>query len=112
MDTPADPVRSWLAQLGIGALGLHEYVRDLPLPTLRILDLARALAVEPDVLLLDEMTAALPADLTERVLEVVGRTAHRPVDRSSSSRIDSSRSPSCVTVPRCCATARRWVSWT
>jgi ribose transport system ATP-binding protein len=40
---------------------------------LRIIDLARALAIEPDVLMLDEMTAALPANLTERVLEVVGR---------------------------------------
>jgi len=29
--------------------------------------------VEPDILMLDEMTAALPADLTEHVLEVVGR---------------------------------------
>jgi ribose transport system ATP-binding protein len=45
--------------------------RDLPLATLRIIDLARALAIEPDVLMLDEMTAALPANLTERVLEVV-----------------------------------------
>ena len=43
----------------------------LPLATLRILDLARALASEPDVLLLDEMTAALPTDLVERVLKVV-----------------------------------------
>ena len=48
-------------------------VRDLPLAVLRILDLARALAIDPDVLLLDEMTAALPADLAERVLDVVGR---------------------------------------
>ena len=45
----------------------------MPLASLRIVDLARALAIEPDVLMLDEMTAALPADLTERVLEVVGR---------------------------------------
>jgi ribose transport system ATP-binding protein len=45
--------------------------RDLPLATLRIIDLARALAIEPDVLMLDEMTAALPANLTDRVLEVV-----------------------------------------
>ena len=112
MDTPADPVRSWLAQLGVGALGLHEYVRDLPLPTLRILDLARALSLEPDVLLLDEMTAALPADLTERVLEVVGaqRLAGRSVTCISHRLIENS--PSCVTAPRCSATARRWGSWT
>ena len=44
-----------------------------PLAVLRIIDLARALAVDPDVLLLDEMTAALPADLAEQVLDVVGR---------------------------------------
>ena len=46
---------------------------SVPLASLRIIDLARALAIEPDVLMLDEMTAALPANLTERVLEVVGR---------------------------------------
>jgi ribose transport system ATP-binding protein len=38
---------------------------------LRIVDLARALAQEPDVLLLDELTAALPTDLVDRVLTVV-----------------------------------------
>ena len=52
----------------------------VPLASLRIIDLARALAIEPDVLMLDEMTAALPANLTERVLEVVGR--QRGGDRS------------------------------
>ncbi len=52
----------------------------MPLASLRIIDLARALAIEPDVLMLDEMTAALPANLTERVLEVVGRL--RGGDRS------------------------------
>ena len=52
----------------------------MPLATLRIIDLARALAIEPDVLMLDEMTAALPANLTERVLEVIGR--QRGGDRS------------------------------
>ena len=70
--TPLDPFIDWVAQLGIEALDPYEMVRDLPLAVLRILDLARALAFEPDVLLLDEMTAALPADLAERVLEVVG----------------------------------------
>ena len=49
----------------------RSLARDLPLATLRVVDLARALAIEPDVLLLDEMTAALPANLAERVLDVV-----------------------------------------
>jgi ribose transport system ATP-binding protein len=50
-----------------------HFPREMPLAVVRIVDLARALALEPDILLLDEMTAALPADLTERVLDVVGR---------------------------------------
>jgi ribose transport system ATP-binding protein len=72
-DTPLDAFRHWLDELGLGQLDLSDAARQLPLASLRIIDLARALAVEPDVLMLDEMTAALPANLTERVLEVVGR---------------------------------------
>jgi ribose transport system ATP-binding protein len=71
--TPVEPFMDWVARLGVPRLDLHAMVRDLPLAVLRILDLARALAIDPDVLLLDEMTAALPADLAERVLDVVGR---------------------------------------
>lgn len=71
-DTPLEPFRHWLAELGLGDLDLSSMARRLPLASLRIIDLARALAIEPDVLMLDEMTAALPANLTERVLEVVG----------------------------------------
>jgi ribose transport system ATP-binding protein len=72
-DTPLEPFRHWLAELGLPNLDLSSVARHVPLASLRIVDLARALAIEPDVLMLDEMTAALPADLTERVLEVVGR---------------------------------------
>ena len=72
-ETPVEPFRHWLAELGLAGLDLAAPARRLPLATLRIVDLARALAIEPDVLMLDEMTAALPANLTERVLEVVGR---------------------------------------
>ncbi|MGH2382036.1 MAG: sugar ABC transporter ATP-binding protein [Candidatus Limnocylindria bacterium] len=71
-DTSVESFRSWVTELGIDHLDLRRHARDLPLATLRILDLARALAQEPDVLVLDEMTAALPSDLTKRVLEVVG----------------------------------------
>ena len=70
--TPGDAFRHWMAELGLGDLDLSDLARTLPLATLRVIDLARALAIEPTVLMLDEMTAALPADLTERVLEVIG----------------------------------------
>ena len=70
-ETPVDAFRARMEALGLPNLDLRSMARDLPLPTLRIIDLARALASEPDVLLLDEMTAALPADLTARVLEVI-----------------------------------------
>ncbi len=72
-ETPLEPFRHWLAELGLPSLDLSTTARRMPLASLRIVDLARALAIEPDVLMLDEMSAALPADLTERVLEVIGR---------------------------------------
>src|SRR3954471_3839441 len=69
--TPVEPFRHWVHELGIDDLNMSSVARRLPLATRRIVDLARALAIEPDVLLLDEITAALPADLSERVLQVV-----------------------------------------
>jgi ribose transport system ATP-binding protein len=72
-ETPLEPFRHWLNELGLPNLDLSTIARRVPLASLRIVDLARALAIEPDVLMLDEMSAALPADLTERVLEVIGR---------------------------------------
>lgn len=69
--TPTEPFRHWIRELGLEKLDMSRMARDVPLAALRIIDLARALAIEPDVLMLDEMTAALPANLTESVLEVV-----------------------------------------
>ena len=66
-----DAVRKWLAELGVVRLDFSLLVRDLPYPTLRLIDLARALASEPAVLLLDEITASLPADLSERIYAMV-----------------------------------------
>jgi ribose transport system ATP-binding protein len=71
--TPMEPFRQWVRELGVDNLDTRDNARDIPLAHLRILDLARALAIAPDVLLLDEMTAALPANLAEKVLEVVRR---------------------------------------
>ena len=64
-------VRRQLAGMDLDGLDLNEQVRDVPLPFLRMLDLARALAFDPQLLLLDEITAALPPDLSERVFNVM-----------------------------------------
>ena len=79
-ETPVEPFRRWVEELGVPDLDLRETARHIPLAILRVLDLARALAIEPDVLLLDEMTAALPANLAEKVLDVVKRQSQdRPL---------------------------------
>jgi ribose transport system ATP-binding protein len=68
--TPIDAVRSSLASMDL-RIDLNEQVGDLPLPLQRMLDLARALAQDPQLLILDEITAALPSDLAERVFTVM-----------------------------------------
>lgn len=64
-------VRSWLKKMGVVSLDFDALIRELPLPVLRLLDLARALALEPSLLMLDEITAALPADQAEHVFTVM-----------------------------------------
>ena len=66
-------IRPWLEELELGDVDLAEYARDLPTPTLHLLDLAQALASLPRLLILDEVTATLPADLSERVFRVARR---------------------------------------
>jgi ribose transport system ATP-binding protein len=64
-------VKDWLERMELAGLDLDQLVRDLALPTLRLLDLARALAHDPQLLMLDEITAALPADQAEHVFNVM-----------------------------------------
>jgi len=68
--TPADRVHQRLRAMELD-LDFSERAGDVPLPMLRMLDLARALARDPQLLLLDEITAALPSDLSERVFAVM-----------------------------------------
>ncbi len=65
-----DAVREQLRRVELD-IDFSEQVRDVPLPMLRMIDLARALSRDPQLLLLDEITAALPSDLAERVFEVM-----------------------------------------
>ena len=68
--TPISNFRRYLVELGMARFDLQSMPRELARPTLSLLDLARALAIEPQLLLLDEITASLPADLTVRVFNV------------------------------------------
>ena len=70
-DVPLATVRSTFSDLGIEDLDPNALVRDLPYPILRLIDLARALASDPTLLILDEITAALPANLADRVFAVM-----------------------------------------
>jgi ribose transport system ATP-binding protein len=68
--TPIAAAHEWLDRMEM-KVDLTEMTSDVPLPTLRMLDLARALARDPQLLLLDEITAALPSDLAEKVFTVM-----------------------------------------
>src|SRR5882672_6395476 len=71
--TTMEAIRPWLDELELEDVDLTEYARDLPTPTLHLLDLAQTLASLPRLLVLDEVTATLPADLSERVFRVARR---------------------------------------
>jgi ribose transport system ATP-binding protein len=63
--------RDGLARFALEELDLTALVRELPLETLRVVDLVRAVARQPHVLLLDELTAALTAEQAERVFALL-----------------------------------------
>jgi ribose transport system ATP-binding protein len=59
-----------LDAMGI-TVNLNEIAANIELPTLRMIDLARALSHDPELLILDEITAALPIDLADKVIEIM-----------------------------------------
>jgi len=61
---------SELALMGLN-VNLNEIASNIELPLLRMIDLARALSHDPELLILDEITAALPIDLAEKVISVM-----------------------------------------
>lgn len=70
-------VQAELEKMGLGALDLREKAGRIPLPFQRMIDLARALSHDPRLLILDEITAALPRDLAEKVFEVMAEQVAR-----------------------------------
>ena len=63
------------AVLDLVGLGTHanDPARDLPVGRQRLLEIARALAARPDVLLLDEAAAGLTAQETRHLVALIGR---------------------------------------
>jgi ribose transport system ATP-binding protein len=72
----ATAVKRELAALDLD-IDFSAHVREVPLPLLRMIDLGRALSRDPQLLLLDEITAALPSDLAERVFTVMRAVRER-----------------------------------
>jgi ribose transport system ATP-binding protein len=68
---PLNAVKEAMRDLGIERVDLNTMAREIDFAILRLIDLSRALASSPRILMLDEITAALPADLSERVFAVV-----------------------------------------
>ena len=73
-------VDPWLERLDLGGFDFGLLVRDVPLATLRLIDLARALALDPRLLMLDEITAALTPEQANLVFDVTREW--RAMDRS------------------------------
>jgi ribose transport system ATP-binding protein len=61
---------SELSSMGL-SINLDEIAGNIELPLLRMIDLARALTHDPELLILDEITAALPVDLAEKVISIM-----------------------------------------
>ncbi|MGN6272120.1 MAG: sugar ABC transporter ATP-binding protein [Protaetiibacter sp.] len=68
----ADEVaRRQLARLGADDIPLHALAGQLSTAQKQLIEIARALAVDPSVIIMDEPTSSLPARDVERLLDIV-----------------------------------------
>jgi len=61
---------SYLTNMEI-SVDVNTLVGLIELPILRMIDLARALSHDPEILILDEITAALPIDMADKVIKIM-----------------------------------------
>lgn len=71
-----DWVTAQLRRVG-ATISPHARVRDVDLVQIQLIELAKAFAIEPKVLILDEPTAALTADLVELLFANIREAARR-----------------------------------
>lgn len=77
--TDKDRFLSEISAMGL-SVDLNQLASDIELPILRMIDLARALSHDPELLILDEITAALPIDMADKVISIMG--AHKARGKS------------------------------
>jgi ABC-type sugar transport system ATPase subunit len=65
--------RQVLEQLGIEFIDANQKVADLPLAQQQLIEIAKALSFKPQILILDEPTAALTPQNAERLFEILKR---------------------------------------
>lgn len=68
--TDEDKFINELSAMGL-SINLNEVAGNIELPILRMIDLARALTHDPELLILDEITAALPVNLADIVISIM-----------------------------------------
>ncbi len=88
------------------AVDPHALVGSLGMGYWQVVEVLKALAWEPKVIVFDEPTSALEAHETELVLDTIRKLRARSVSASSISRIAWTRCSASPTASPCCATAR------
>jgi ribose transport system ATP-binding protein len=71
--------RSLLEELGFGSIDVNRPVKRLPIAEQRIVEIARALAGEASVLIMDEPTAALTEQEAEMIFRIIRRLKEKQV---------------------------------
>ena len=105
LDRGAPPrVRRCSPRSAIPDLDVRRLARRLPASLRQVVEIAKAVSIEPRVLILDEPTAAFAQADIERLFASSAACASG-TRQSSISRIDSTRSSRSPTASPCCATA-------
>jgi ribose transport system ATP-binding protein len=79
----------WLGLVGLGDIDPRLRVMDLPLARRQLVEIAKALACEPQILIMDEATASLGAEQVETLFLLLRRL--RDEGRTSISRLSRHR---------------------